>query len=84
MGTWGGSGTTRTPARSRSVAAISRAWLRYSGISGSRRRRQLSAEAALGQSPNNVPPIRCRHSRTSARMSAEPATQQPASAPMPL
>ena len=54
------------------------------GISGSRRRRQLSAEAACGHSPNRVPPIRCRHSRTSARMSAGPATQQPASAPRPL
>jgi hypothetical protein len=84
MGTCGGSGTTRTPGRSRTAAAISRAWPRYSGISGSRRRRQFSAEAAFGHSPNSVPPIRCRHSRTSASRSADPATQQPASAPMPL
>ena len=46
--------------------------------------RQVSADAASGHSPNSVPPIRRRHSRTSSMTPAGPATQHPGSAPRPL
>ena len=56
----------------------------YDVMRGSRRSRQVMADAAFGHMPNNVPPIRLRHSRTASTTSGSPATQQPGSAPRPL